>query len=92
MDIQYKLAITEETDDNKKPIEVSTTTIDTITIDELVSQRDAIIERAARKAQEFQDSVDALNKQINEIGLSLKLNIIADLPLNDAPIEAEVIQ
>lgn len=76
MDIKYKLddGAEEATDNDKVIIVTETITSDSkLTIRGLRQDIDAIQERAANKAQEFQDQIDAKRAQIAEIKATLKI-------------------
>lgn len=76
MDIKYKLddGAGEATDNDKVIIVTETIASDSrVTIRGLRQDIDAIQERAANKAQEFQDQIDAKRVQIAEIKATLKI-------------------
>lgn len=76
MDIKYKLddGAEEATDNDKVIIVTETIASDSrVTIRGLRQDIDAIQERAANKAQEFQDQIDAKRAQIAEIKATLKI-------------------
>lgn len=76
MDIKYKLddGAGEATDNDKVIIVTETIASDSrVTIRGLRQDIDAIQERAANKAQEFQDQIDAKRAQIAEIKATLKI-------------------